>query len=514
MLAQNENLTEQTGALREIFAAQSEWLFADAEGQTFALQRDEIEIFEQNDKLFLGCLTAAGWRNWRVYKVENTAEKLVFEIAGKFNGAKTRIELTRRISVESLLTEVRAARLRRAQEIAVIARREFSASAKIVRVGLSQGARRGQTGKFARILIDQTSGKTIAVSAHVAESSSAEEFLSGSLQWLKNLEERRKIDCLWLLIENEQGESLQRLRALLRNGWQRKLRFWILKTKSGTSVAETSNNLQNCGLEEFAPLALADLWSAKPKKLSRAKSVEMSEAASKILTLAPDAIDLVRARGGETLRFRGLPFARVRKILGKETVWFGVGEKQKRILNVTNESEFLRLLEQLAENRCAESFDKRNFLYKSAPEAWLEYVLRRDVSRLDPNLILAPLHAQFRLQNKAGALDLLALRTDGRLVVIELKTAPDREAVLQAAGYWLQVEILRRAGALQRSHLFGDLKIADAPALVYLAAPTLSFHSEIEFFARALAPEIEIWRFCLNEDWRRKVRVSRRERIN
>ncbi|MFN6962464.1 MAG: hypothetical protein ACK4S4_01730 [Pyrinomonadaceae bacterium] len=47
----------------------------------------------------------------------------------------------------------------------------------------------------------------------------------------------------------------------------------------------------------------------------------------------------------------------------------------------------------------------------------------------------------------------------------------------------------------------------DRPALVYLVAPALAFHRDHEFFAAAISPEIEMWRFELHEDWRREIKV-------
>ena len=45
-------------------------------------------------------------------------------------------------------------------------------------------------------------------------------------------------------------------------------------------------------------------------------------------------------------------------------------------------------------------------------------------------------------------MDLLALRQDGRLVVIELKVSEDREHVLQGADYWRRVELQHSPRAL------------------------------------------------------------------
>ena len=111
--------------------------------------------------------------------------------------------------------------------------------------------------------------------------------------------------------------------------------------------------------------------------------------------------------------------------------------------------------------------------------------------------------------------DLLALRQDGRLVVIELKVSEDREHVLQGAEYWRRVEAHRKFGHLTRARLFGEMKIRDEPPLVYLVAPTLRFHPSFRILAQTIASDIEIYRFDINEDWRAGVRVMRRRmRVN
>jgi hypothetical protein len=109
---------------------------------------------------------------------------------------------------------------------------------------------------------------------------------------------------------------------------------------------------------------------------------------------------------------------------------------------------------------------------------------------------------------------LLALRRDGRLVIIELKVSPDREMIFQAADYWLKIELQRRKGNLQKAKIFGDLEITDAPTLIYLVAPTLSFHYDFEFLSKTVSPEIEIYRFDLNENWREDLKVLRRGKLN
>jgi hypothetical protein len=235
------------------------------------------------------------------------------------------------------------------------------------------------------------------------------------------------------------------------------------------------------------------------------------------VSLAPSAIDIVRARFGETLRFHGLAFARVRRLMNHERAWLGIEGVRRRLLDESNWHECLELLKELALHRSAEAADRHHALYKAAPEAWLESLLRRDITRLDPGLRLAPLHAQFRTASEIGTstrpVDLLALRRDGRLVVIELKVTEDREHVLQGVDYYRRIEAQRRRGHLERARLFGDAKIEDSPPLVYLVAPLLRFHRAFNQLARAIAPDIELYRFDLNEDWRAGVRVVRRELV-
>jgi hypothetical protein len=172
----------------------------------------------------------------------------------------------------------------------------------------------------------------------------------------------------------------------------------------------------------------------------------------------------------------------------------------------------------LREHRSPFALDHRHALYRNAAEAWLESILRRDITQLDPGLIIAPLYAQFRLA-RGGRLgvrpiDMLALRQDGRLVVIELKVSEDREHVLQGADYWQRVEAYRRRGHIARAQLFGERKISNESPLVYLVAPTLRVHPAFQTLARSIASDIEIYRFDINEDWRAGVRVMRRMRVN
>jgi hypothetical protein len=261
-----------------------------------------------------------------------------------------------------------------------------------------------------------------------------------------------------------------------------------------------------------------ELWKRKLARFPPVARATVTELTTAILAEAPDAIDVVHARHGETLRYFGLPFARVRSLLGTQRVWFGIDRSHRRLLEEATWNDWQNLLRDLREHRSAAAVDHRHAFYRAAPEAWLESLLRRDITQLDPGLIIAPLHAQFRTARGAKLgirpIDLLALRQDGRLVVIELKVSEDREHVLQGADYWRRVEAHRRRGHITRAQLFGNRTIRDEAPLVYLVAPTLRVHPAFQTLASCISHDIEIYRFDINEDWRSGVRVMRRVRVN
>jgi hypothetical protein len=277
--------------------------------------------------------------------------------------------------------------------------------------------------------------------------------------------------------------------------------------KETINILEMSQKNEGPRLGQLAPRKVRELWREKARKLVLPEAPEPSETARRIIAVSPEKIDVIFSKQGETLRFLGLPFARVRQISGTEKSWFGA-ERERRILNRGTWNTMLELVADLDRYRAFDTPNKRHELYRLAPEAWLESILRRNIKLLDANLILSPIYNQFRSSN--DKIDLLALRRDGRLVIIELKTTPDRDMVFQAVDYWRKIELQRRRGELKRAKVFGEMEILDKPALVYLVAPALSFHRDYEFFARILSKEIELWRFELHEAWRQELKVVAR----
>lgn len=494
--------------IAEFFAAHAEWFYSLSDGNSEALRRSELDVSLVQGRLILSCWTEKGTRVWRIRGCDWVGEKLLLQTSRRMGAERPVIELVPRAAAASIAAAVRAARLVQCQQLAQLVA-ALKSGTTIERTALSPGIRRGQPGKYARIILRRRHQR-IAVTGSVASSrgSEVDAFLASALLWFTRTSENTRspyIQRLLLVAETELIKPLSQRIALLRDS-----------LREAIDVYEVDG--QWTSLTPVPGLTRNDLWKRRLARFPPVADPQRSDLADAIVALAPNAIDIVHARHGQTLRYFGLPFARVRSVMNVERVWFGVESAHRQLLDDSNEVRWATLFADLQEHRSATTKDHRHALYRNAAEAWLESLLRRDITHLDPGLIIAPLHAQFRTA-RGGRLgvrpvDLLALRSDGRLVVIELKVSEDREHVLQGADYWQRVEAHRRRGHIARAKLFGDRPIRDEPPLVYLVAPTLRVHPSFQTLARLIAPDIEIYRFDINEDWRAGVRVMRRLRVS
>jgi len=491
-----------------VFHQHAEWFCTAGRNETYALRRDEIEVFVAHQRLVLSCWAEQGSRSWRVLGWEWDGQMLLLQASRKMGAECRLIELVPRASALAVAATIRAARQIRCDNLAHLSC-ALEVQTRIERCALSPGTRRGQPGRYARIVLRRKQ-RRIAVTGPVVAGhpASVDAFLSSALLWFKRTAARLKppyLEQLWLIVPNELLKPLLYRVALLRDVPRNMIRVFTVDDDLTL-------------LTPIETLARRDLWKKKLAHFPPVPPATLSPQAEAIVATAPEAIDMVHARHGVTLRYFGLPFARVRSLLGAERVWFGLDGGSRRLLDESTRRDWESLLRDLREHRSPVAIDQHHAFYRSAGEAWLESLLRRDITRLDPGLIIAPLHAQFRTARggKLGIrpVDLLALRQDGRLVVIELKVSEDREHVLQGADYWRRVEAHRRRGHIARAKLFGELKIRDEAPLVYLVAPTLRVHPSLQTLARCISEEIEIYRFDINEDWRSGVRVMRRLRVN
>lgn len=493
--------------LTSVLHGYAEWLFV-SEEFVQTLRRDEIEFTIVQQKLMFSCWTEAGTRLWRLLAWDWNGQLLELKISRRMAAEISLVELIPRTTAKAVTATIRAARELRCERLAQLAATLQSETA-IERLSLSRGTKPGQPGRYAQILLRRRHGR-IAVTGPVVSSqpSAVDAFLSSSLLWFRRTSDRVKppyVEQLWLIVSPELFKPMVYRVALLRSGLRRVIKVFTVDE-------------QLTSLTEAACPDKQELWKKKLARFPPVAAAIPGELTTAIIAEAPDEIDVVHARHGETLRYHGLPFARVRSLLGKERIWFGIDRAHRRLLDESTFDDWHNLLHNLHEHRSPEAFDRRHAFYRSAPEAWLESLLRRDITKLDPGLIIAPLHAQFRTARGAKLgirpIDLLALRRDGRLVVIELKVSEDREHVLQGSDYWRRVEAHRRRGHISKAKLFGPRTISDEPPLVYLVAPTLRVHPAFQTLALCISSDIEIYRFDINEDWRSGVRVMRRQRVN
>ena len=503
LLTDEDSIEDAGRRIRELIDGHGEWLCVQgSQAAAATLRKSECDFRVSHGRLVFSCWGAESTLAWRIRGWQWTGEKLVLEASRRMGAERARLELIPRTSIVVMAATISATRRERCQHLARLALSAWH-GAKIERAALSTGAHPGQPGRYARITL-RKNRERIAVCGMVAESdrSDVDAFLSSTLIWFTRASESARppyIQKLWLIVEKDCAESLRERLTLLRDDLRRVIAFYQID-----DAWQELTRLQLPSLDE--------LWEVVPERFGRPVREDTSESAARIVELAPEAIDMVRSRHGETLRFHGLAFARVRRVMSSENIWFGIEGARRRLLDESTQGEWTKLLLDLKEHRRAVALNRNHALYRASPEAWLESLLRRDVTQLDPGLRLAPLHAQFRPSHAGDTrpIDLLALRRDGRLVVIELKVAENREHVLQGADYWRRVEAHHRRGHISQSKIFGEAKISDEPPLVYLVAPTLRFHRAFHTLARAITPAIEIYRFDLNEDWRAGVRVMRR----
>lgn len=491
-----------------LFAENVEWFQTIDGNRSEALKRRELDITVAHGNLILTCWTDRGTQSWRIGAWSWTGQKLILQASRKMGAQNPTIELIPRAAATAAAATVRAARQARCERLAQLLSSQF-VDLKVERATLSPGIRRGQPGRYARILL-RSRHQRIAVTASVAspQGNDADAFLSAALLWFSRISERMRppyVEQLWFVLEDELTRAVIPRIPLL-----------------STSLTQLINAIAiDQDWTELQPLRIPErkeLWRKRLSRFPPHVEQDRSHSSLQIAACAPEAIDVVQSRHGETLRYFGLPFARVRKLLGQERVWFGIDGGARRLLEERTKHDWESLLDDLRKHRSADAADHRHALYRNASEAWLESILRRDISRLDPGLIVAPLYAQFRMSmgGRLGVrpIDLLALRQDGRLVVIELKVTEDREHVFQGVGYWQRVEAHRRRGNIARARLFDEREIRSEPPLVYLVAPMLRVHRAFATLARFVSADIEIYRFDINEDWRAGVRVMRRMRAN
>ena len=214
----------------------------------------------------------------------------------------------------------------------------------------------------------------------------------------------------------------------------------------------------------------------------------------RILALAPDLLQAIPQIAGPavSIRLRGLEIARVRE----SGTAYPLGERLESVIA------------QLSAQRCHGSGHP---LANAHQESWLESNLIwkiQEVLPVRPEFIY-PQVPSFGVGERK-IIDLLTVTMNGRLVVIEVKAAPDPDLPFQAFDYWMAVERHRKAGDFVANGYFRDMEILDEPALLVLVAPLLSFHRSLNRLVAMLPESVPLLQIGVSQSWKKGIKVLRR----
>jgi hypothetical protein len=222
-----------------------------------------------------------------------------------------------------------------------------------------------------------------------------------------------------------------------------------------------------------------------------------------------EPMDLVADSSGHftSLRVRGLEIARVEGQISPR-IFFGLEGSWQR-LDEESRPEFRRFLKQVLELRAAQIKNKSHEFYRLQSERWLESLLLRDITKIDPDLLPQFVYPQVPAFSSLdrGVIDILGVTRRARLAVIELKLHEEINLPIQGLDYWLRVKWLADRHQFQERGYFHGVELSPAPPLLYLVCPAFRFHSTTERVIRYLDSGIEIIQVGLNDQWREGIRV-------
>ena len=151
--------------------------------------------------------------------------------------------------------------------------------------------------------------------------------------------------------------------------------------------------------------------------------------------------------------------------------------------------------------------------YRLQSERWLESLLFRDITRIDPALSPAHVYPQVPAFSGAdrGVIDLLTVTRRGRLAVVELKVHEEINLPLQGLDYWLRVNWLQQRKQFQEFGYFSDCELSAEPPLLYLVSPAFRFHSTTQKLLRYFVRSLEVTMVGINDSWRKEIKILFRQ---
>ena len=451
-------------------------------------------------KLILSCW-GDGWsRSWRVISCEICPERITLECAKQMGLKRCALTLSRGAGVRQ----------------AVQARKEFARKlAAMIEASLpgicveqavaARNDRRHLSGVHPRFVIRDRGKRWAGIGVSECElQPNVDAALAAGLTWLDELR-RRSGSVEGLMIFAPRCDTI----AIRLTGISAAIKIALFRITETTGTIESAAAFDQGDLNDsFRNAARRAHWP-RPGMLPP----DCAMLVDSVRRLAPDHIEAHHRGPWVSLSIRGLEVARV--WINRRRVEFGIGEAREN-LNQRNERELERLIQETISRRRSESELRNEMVFRFQPERWLECIISRDVKALDSTLDPRFVYSQvptYRGEQRTF-IDLLAATREGRLVVMELKVSEETEFPFQALDYWLRVEWHRSRGDFHRRGYFEGLSLTDAPPLLYLVAPLFRFHETTKLIAAAIHERVPVYRIGINEDWRRRVRVLLRERLN
>ncbi len=322
------------------------------------------------------------------------------------------------------------------------------------------------------------------------------------LEWLRNRAAKTVVPKLQVYLPPAAVDlNVQRARSLNRRAVQLELYEWSQGEPQARLLdLDASGQLQ----ARLVPRKSRESLVRRQHEMLRGL---LGDAVDRLTISADAAGDFV------SVRVEGLEVARVEGDLSAR-IYFGL-EGSVRRADEAGPEEFQEFILQALARRNAHSRDAADEFYRLQSESWLESMLVRDITKIDPALCQDFVYPQVPAFSRAdrGVIDILSVTRAGRLAVIELKLEEEINLPFQALDYWLRVESLRRQGTFRDFGYFPGVSLADAPPLLYLVAPAFRFHSTTARLLRYLDPSIAVIQVGINDQWRRGIKVLfRREK--
>jgi hypothetical protein len=243
-----------------------------------------------------------------------------------------------------------------------------------------------------------------------------------------------------------------------------------------------------------------------------------AEAIALVRTMLPEVEIGILTPAAISFRCHGLEFAQARlaatpgQLRSGPEIVFGV-EAEERVLDGANFPQFERMVYGMAEVRHAEGPSDDRW-WRLHPERWLESLVLKNICALDDQLDSKWRYSQVPAFSAAdrGMIDVLALRRDRRLAVIELKANEDIHLPLQGIDYWQRVAWHHARGEFQKFGYFAGQELSSEPPLLIMVAPALHVHPATDTLLRYVSPEIDWVLLGIDERWRKEIRVVFRKR--